>query len=90
MLRSLAELAAEKARISSRIAQLNARKGVVTTLTPLAEQNVTQTEGFLNALQKAGANGLTDRDAKVKGEDGGEQNATADAGESTQQACDEP
>src|SRR6266550_6473880 len=49
MLRSLAELAAEKARISSRIAQLNARKGVVTTLMPLAEQNVTQTEGFLNA-----------------------------------------
>jgi multidrug resistance efflux pump len=59
MLRSLAELAAEKARISSRIAQLNARKGVVTTLMPLAEQNVTQTDGFLNALQKAGANGLT-------------------------------
>jgi multidrug resistance efflux pump len=59
MLRSLAELAAEKARISSRLAQLNARKGVVTTLMPLAEQNVTQTEGFLNALQKAGTNGLT-------------------------------
>jgi multidrug resistance efflux pump len=59
MLRSLAELAAEKARISSRIAQLNARKGVVTTLMPLAEQNVIQTEGFLNALQKAGTNGLT-------------------------------
>ena len=59
MLRSLAELAAEKARISSRIAQLNARKGVVTTLMPLAEQSVIQTEGFLNALQKAGTNGLT-------------------------------
>ncbi len=59
MLRSLAELAAEKARISSRIAQLAARKGVVTTLMPLAEQNVTQTEGFLNVLQKAGTNGLT-------------------------------
>src|SRR5262245_15031190 len=59
MLRSIAELAAEKARISSRIAQLNARKGVVNTLMPLAEQNVTQTEGFLNALQKAGSNGLT-------------------------------
>jgi multidrug resistance efflux pump len=59
MLRSLAELAAEKARISSRIAQLDARKGVVTTLMPLAEQSVIQTEGFLNALQKAGANGLT-------------------------------
>jgi multidrug resistance efflux pump len=59
MLRSIAELAAEKARISSRIAQLNARKGVVTTLMPLAEQSVIQTEGFLNALQKAGSNGLT-------------------------------
>src|SRR5436190_14713558 len=59
MLRSLAELSAEKARISSRISQLNARKSVATTLMPLAEQNVTQTEGFLNALQKAGTNGLT-------------------------------
>ena len=59
MLRSLAELAAEKARISSRMAQLNARKGVVTTLMPLAEQSVIQTEGVLNALQKAGTNGLT-------------------------------
>jgi multidrug resistance efflux pump len=59
MLRSLAELSAEKARISSRISQLDARKSVVTTLMPLAEQNVTQTEGFLNALQKAGTNGLT-------------------------------
>ena len=59
MLRSLAELSAEKARISSRISQLDARKSVATTLMPLAEQNVTQTEGFLNALQKAGSNGLT-------------------------------
>jgi multidrug resistance efflux pump len=59
MLRSLAELSAEKARISSRISQLDARKSVAATLMPLAEQNVTQTEGFLNALQKAGSNGLT-------------------------------
>jgi multidrug resistance efflux pump len=59
MLRSLAELSAEKARISSRIAQLDARKSVVTTLMPLAKHNVTQTEGFLNALEKAGTNGLT-------------------------------
>jgi multidrug resistance efflux pump len=59
MLRSLAELAAEKARISSRVAQLDARRGVVTTLMPLAEQSVIQTEGFLNALHKAGTNGLT-------------------------------
>jgi multidrug resistance efflux pump len=59
MLRSLAELSAEKARISSRISQLDARKSVAATLMPLAEQNVTQTEGFLNALHKAGSNGFT-------------------------------
>ncbi|MBN9263807.1 MAG: HlyD family efflux transporter periplasmic adaptor subunit [Hyphomicrobium sp.] len=57
MSRSLADLAAEKARISSRLAQLEARKGVVKALLPMAEANATQTEAFLEVLQKASANG---------------------------------
>jgi multidrug resistance efflux pump len=57
MSRSLAELAAEKARISSRLAQLEARRSVVTALLPMAEANATQTESFLESLQKASANG---------------------------------
>jgi multidrug resistance efflux pump len=59
MSRSLADLAGEKARLSSRLAQLEARKTVVATLLPLAEKNSAQAAEFLGALEKAGANGLT-------------------------------
>ncbi len=58
MLRSLADLAGEKARMGSRLAQLESRKTVVKTLLPLAEKNSTQAEEFLGTLEKAGANGL--------------------------------
>ncbi len=59
ILRSLADLAAEKARISSRMAQLEARKAVVASLLPLAEESAKQAKAFLGTLQKAGADGLT-------------------------------
>ncbi len=58
MLRSLSDLAAEKARMSSRLAQLEARKTVVNMILPLAEANSAQAESFLGAIEKAGANGL--------------------------------
>jgi multidrug resistance efflux pump len=56
--RSLAELAAEKARIGGRVAQLEGRRTVVTTLLPLAETSATEAQAFLNKVQNAGANGL--------------------------------
>src|SRR5262245_18211994 len=58
MSRSLAELAAEKARIGSRVAQLEGRKTVVTTLLPLAEASAAEAQAFLGKVQNAGANGL--------------------------------
>ncbi len=58
ILRSLADLAADKARISGRFAELNARKQVVATLLPLAEASAKQAQSFLATLQKAGADGL--------------------------------
>jgi len=54
----LAELAAEKARIGARLAQLNARKTYVNTLLPLAQANSAETQSFVETLQKAEANGL--------------------------------
>jgi multidrug resistance efflux pump len=56
--RSLAELAAEKARIGGRVAQLEGRKTVITTLLPLAESSAVEAQAFLNKVQNAGANGL--------------------------------
>jgi multidrug resistance efflux pump len=56
--RSLAELAAEKARIGGRVAQLEGRRTVVTTLLPLAESSAAEAQAFLNKVQSAGANGL--------------------------------
>ena len=58
ILRSLADLAADKARVSSRLAELNARKHVVATLLPLAEASAKQAQSFLAMVQKAGADGL--------------------------------
>jgi multidrug resistance efflux pump len=56
--RSLAELAAEKARIGGRVAQLEGRRTVVTTLLPLAESSAAEAQAFLAKVQNAGANGL--------------------------------
>ena len=56
--RSLAELAAEKARIGGRVAQLEGRRTVVTTLLPLAQSSAAEAEAFLAKVQNAGANGL--------------------------------
>jgi multidrug resistance efflux pump len=58
MSRSLADLAAEKARISSRLAQLEARRTVARALLLPASANAAQTGDFLDALQKAQAAGL--------------------------------
>jgi multidrug resistance efflux pump len=58
MSRSIAELAAEKARVSSRLAQLEARKTVVKALLPLASASAKETESFLANLQNANKNGL--------------------------------
>ena len=43
---------------SGRLAELNARKQVVTTLLPLAEATAKQAQSFLATVQKAGADGL--------------------------------
>lgn len=58
MSRSLADLAAEKARVSSRLAQLEARRTVVKALLPLARANADQTSDFLGTLQKAQTKGM--------------------------------
>jgi multidrug resistance efflux pump len=57
--RSLADLAAEKARLSSRKAQLEARRVAVNTLLPLAEANAKRADSFLGQLQNASAKGMT-------------------------------
>jgi multidrug resistance efflux pump len=56
--RSLADLAAERARISSRKAQLEARKVAISTLLPLAQANADQAQTFLGKLKDADAKGL--------------------------------
>ncbi len=58
MSRSLADLAAEKARVTSRVAQLEARRTVVKALLPLASANADQTADFLSILQKARTRGM--------------------------------
>jgi len=58
MSRSLADLAAEKARMGARLAQLEARKTYVKTLLPLATASNAQTQAFVETLEKAEANGL--------------------------------
>ena len=58
ILRSLADLASDKARISGRLAELGAREHVVSMLLPLAEASAKQAQTFLATVQKAGADGL--------------------------------
>jgi multidrug resistance efflux pump len=56
--RSLAELAAEMARIGGRVAQLEGRKTVITTLQPLAQASAEEAQAFLNKVQNASEKGL--------------------------------
>lgn len=58
MSRSLAELAAEQARVTGRIAQLEARREVVKALLPMASVAAEETDAFLSTLQKANENGM--------------------------------
>jgi multidrug resistance efflux pump len=57
--RTLADLAAEKARLMSKIAQLQARRRVIIDTLPLAKSSAAQTATYLNDLSQARANGLT-------------------------------
>ena len=58
MSRSLADLAAEQARVTGRVAQLEARREVVKALLPMAKVAAEDTNAFMNTLQKANSNGL--------------------------------
>jgi multidrug resistance efflux pump len=58
MRRLLANLAAEEARVSSRIAQLSARRAVVNALLPSASAHAAQTTKFLITLQDAHTRGI--------------------------------
>ena len=56
--RTLADLAAEKARIMSKIAELEARRQVITDTLSLAKSSAVETASYLNDLNKARAAGL--------------------------------
>lgn len=57
--RTLAELSAQRARISTRVSELEARQKVIDQLLPIAEESAKQAKAFLDELNKAGAKGLT-------------------------------
>src|SRR5215469_10568377 len=57
--RTLADLAAEKARIMSKIAELEARGQVITATLSLAKSSAVETARYLNDLNKARAAGLS-------------------------------
>jgi multidrug resistance efflux pump len=56
--RSLADLAAEKARLTSRIAEIQGRLQVIVGTLPLAKASSTQTATYLRDLNQASASGL--------------------------------
>ena len=56
--RTLAELSAQRARISVRISELGARENIVEQLLPIAQESASQAKAFLDELNKAGARGL--------------------------------
>jgi multidrug resistance efflux pump len=58
MSRSLADLAAEQARVTGRVAQLEARRQVVKALIPVAKVAADEANSFMSTLQKANSNGL--------------------------------
>lgn len=57
--RTLADLSAERARISARVAQLEARQKIVGQLLPVAEESAKQAKTFLDELLKAETRGMT-------------------------------
>lgn len=58
MARALAELAAEKARVSSRLAQLEARREVVKALVPIAKESAASAENYMTTLEDANKRGM--------------------------------
>jgi len=56
--RTLADLEAEKARLTSKIAQLEARRKVIHDILPLAKSSAEQAATYLENLRHAQANGL--------------------------------
>lgn len=58
MSRSLADLSAEQARMTGRIAQLDARREVVKALLPMASRAAEETDNFMSTLQKANEHGM--------------------------------
>jgi multidrug resistance efflux pump len=56
--RTLSELAAEKARLTSRIAELEARSRIVVEVLPAAQDTAQETAGYLGELKRAKAAGL--------------------------------
>ena len=58
MSRTLADLAVETARVTSRLAQLEGRRTVVKALLPLGRANADQTSNFLGVLKSAQRRGL--------------------------------
>ncbi len=58
MSRSLADLAAEQARVTGRVAQLEGRREVVKALLPMAKVAAESANAYMETLEKANANGL--------------------------------
>jgi multidrug efflux pump subunit AcrA (membrane-fusion protein) len=56
--RTLADLAAEKARLMSKIAELQARRQVIIDTLPLAKSSAAETASYLNSLNQARTAGL--------------------------------
>jgi len=56
--RTLADLAAEKARLMGKVAELQARRQVITNTLPFAKSNAAQTAVYLNDLNHARTEGL--------------------------------
>ncbi|KAI93587.1 multidrug transporter [Rhodomicrobium udaipurense JA643] len=58
MLRTMTDIAAERARISTRVAQLEARRSFIAATLPVAETSAKQAKQFMDELDKARAQGL--------------------------------
>jgi multidrug resistance efflux pump len=58
MSRSLADLAAEQARVTGRVAQLEGRRAVVKALLPMAKVAAQSANAYMETLEKANSNGL--------------------------------
>jgi len=58
MLRTMTDIAAERARISTRVAQLEARRAFIAATLPVAETSAKQAKQFMDELDKARGKGL--------------------------------